>query len=204
MELYKETGKTPTRNQQDKDLTVLKKELEWLKEVDTTSLQASLQTLDTAYQNFFRRVKQGGKPGYPRFKSKRSHRKSYKSKCVGTNIKVLDNAVQLPKLGLVKCRISKEVKGRILSATVNQNPSGKYFVALCCTDVEIEPMPSTGAAVGLDMDLKAFAIRRCGISKPQAPCQEPEKACQTPTATVPKIKGQQPAGKGEGSGGKSP
>lgn len=33
-------------------------------------------------------------------------------------------------------RISKEVKGRILSATVSQNPSGKYFVALCCTDVE--------------------------------------------------------------------
>ena len=158
MEMYKETGKAPTRFQQDKELTVLKRELEWLKEVDATSLQASLQALDTAYQNFFRRVKQGGKPGYPRFKSKRDHRKSYKSKCVGTNIKVLDKAVQLPKLGLVKCRISKEVKGRILSATVRQNPSGKYFVALCCTDVEIPPLPSTGTVVGLDMGLKAFAI----------------------------------------------
>jgi len=166
MKLYKETGKAPTRFQQDRELTVLKKELEWLKEVDATSLQASLQTLDTAYQNFFQRVKQGGKPGYPRFKSKRSHRKSYKSKCVSANIKVLDNAVQLPKLGLVKCRISKEVKGRILSATVSQNPSGKYFVALCCTDVEIEPMPSTGEAVGLDMGLKAFAITSNGAEYP--------------------------------------
>lgn len=166
MERYKETGKAPTRFQQDKELTALKKELEWLKEVDATSLQASLQALDTAYQNFFRRVKQGGKPGYPRFKSKRDHRKSYKSKCVGTNIKVMDKAIQLPKLGLVKCRVSKEVKGRILSATVSQNPSGKYFVALCCTDVEIEPVPSTGAAVGLDMGIKSFAVTSDGVEYP--------------------------------------
>lgn len=166
MEQYKQTGKSPTRFQQDKSLTVLKKELEWLREVDATALQASLQSLDTAYQNFFRRVKQGQKPGYPRFKSKRDHRKSYKSKCVGTNIKVLDKAVQLPKLGLVKCRISKKVKGRILSATVSQTPSEKYFVSLCYTDVEIEPLSHTGAVVGLDMGLKAFAITSDGIEYP--------------------------------------
>ena len=87
MEQYEKTGKAPTRFQQDKELTALKKELLWLKEVDATALQASLQMLDTAYQNFFRRVKQGEKPGYPRFKSKHNHRRSYKSKCVGTNIK---------------------------------------------------------------------------------------------------------------------
>lgn len=162
MEQYKQTGKSPTRFQQDKSLTALKKELEWLRKVDATALQAVLQSLDTAYQNFFRRVKQGRKPGYPKFKSKRDHHRSYKSKCVGTNIKVLDNAVQLPKLGLVKCHISKEVRGRILSATVSQNPSGKYFIALCCTDVEIEPLPSTGAVVGIDMGLKAFAITSDG------------------------------------------
>ena len=166
MEQYKQTGKSPTRFQQDKSLTALKKELEWLREVDATALQAALQSLDTAYQNFFRRVKQGRKPGYPKFKSKRDHHRSYKSKCVGTNIKVLDNAVQLPELGLVKCHISKEVRGRILFATVSQNPSGKYFIALCCTDVEIEPLPSTGAVVGIDMGLKAFAITSDGMEYP--------------------------------------
>ena len=140
--------------------------MEWLREVDSTALQASLQSLDAAYQNFFRRVKQGQKPGYPRFKSKRDYRKSYKSKCMGTNIKILEKAVQLPKLGLVKCRISKEVKGRILSATVSQNPSGKYFVALCCTDVEMRPFPSTGVVVGIDMGLKAFVITSDGTEYP--------------------------------------
>ena len=165
-EHYKETGKAPTRFQQDKALTSMKQELPWLKEADSTSLQAALQDLDAAFQNFFRRVKKGEKPGYPRFKSKKNRHKAYKSKCVGTNIKVLGNAVQLPKLGLVKCRISKEVRGRILSATVSQNPSGKYFVALCCTDVEMEPLPSTGAVVGLDMGLKSFAITSDGVEYP--------------------------------------
>lgn len=148
------------------DMTILKKQIPWLCEVDSTALQSSLRDLDTAYQNFFRRVKQGQKPGYPKFKSKHNCRRSYKSKCVLANIKVLNKAVQLPKLGIVKCRISKEVKGRILSATVSQNPSGKYFVALCCTDVDIEPMPSTGAVVGIDMGLKALAITSDGIEYP--------------------------------------
>ena len=170
MEQYEKTGKAPTRFQQDKELTALKKELLWLKEVDATALQASLQMLDTAYQNFFRRVKQGEKPGYPRFKSKHNHRRSYKSKCVGTNIKVLEKAVQLPKLGLVKCRISREVKGRILSATVSQAPSGRYFVAICCTDVEINPWPATGTVVGLDMGLKSFAIASDGKKYPNHRC----------------------------------
>lgn len=163
---YKTTGKAPTRFQQDKELTSMKKELPWLCEVDATALQSSVQTLDVAYQNFFRRVKGGEKPGYPKFKSKKNRRRSYKSKCVGTNIKVLDKAVQLPKLGLVKCRISKEVRGRILSATISQNPSGKYFVALCCTDVEVDPLPSTGEVVGLDMGLKSFAITSDGATYP--------------------------------------
>lgn len=144
----------------------MKKEITWLREVDATALQSSVQTLDVAYQNFFHRVKNGEKPGYPKFKSKKDHRRSYKSKCVGTNIKVVGSYVQLPKLGLMKCRISKDAKGRILSATVSQNPSGKYFVALCCTDVEIEPLPSTGAVVGLDMGLKSFVITSDGVEYP--------------------------------------
>lgn len=165
-EAYEQGGKTLNYYDCAKDLTQLKKSLEWLKDVDATALQSSLRDLDTAYQNFFRRVKQGEKPGYPQFKSKRNHKQSYKSKCVGTNIRVLENAVQLPKLGRVKCRVSKKVQGRILSATVSRNSSGKYFVALCCTDVEMKPLPSTGAAVGLDMGLKAFAITSDGIEFP--------------------------------------
>ncbi|MDR0557242.1 MAG: transposase [Treponema sp.] len=121
-----------------------------------------MRDLDAAYQNFFRRVKQGGAPGYPRFKSKRDNRQSYKSKCVGTNIKALEKAAQLPKVGFVKCRVSKHVEGRILSATISRNPSGKYFVSICCTDVEIEPLPATGAIVGVALGVKTLAVTSDG------------------------------------------
>ena len=144
------------------DMTKLKTELPWLREVDSTALQSALRDLDTAYQNFFRGVKQGKHVGYPRFKSKHDNRKSFKSKRVGGNIKVFPDAVQLPKIGVVECRVSREVVGRILSATVSQSPSGKYFVALCCTDVDIVQHESTGATVGIDLGLKDFAITSDG------------------------------------------
>lgn len=169
-ETYEASGETIGYVKSSALLTQLKKELTWLKEVDSIPLQESLRDLDFAYQGFFRRVKNGEKPGYPRFKSKRDRRKSYKTKQHVANgkstIYVDDSHVRLPKLGLVKCRVSKEIRGRILSATVSQNPSGKYFVALCCTDVEIEPLPSTGAVVGLDMGLKSFAITSDGVEYP--------------------------------------
>ena len=160
---YRETGKSPTRFQQDKALTTLKQRLEWLQEPDKCALQNAVRNLDIAYKNFFRRVKNGEKPGFPKFKSKRNSRRSYTTNC---NIKVFENAVQFPKLRRVKCRVSKEVKGHILSATISQNPSGKYFVSLCCTDVEIEPMPKTGTVIGVDLGLKAFAITSDGTEYP--------------------------------------
>lgn len=167
-EAYEQTGETLNYSACNKDMTRLKQQEEtlWLKEVDATALQSSLRDLDDAYKHFFRRVKNGEKPGYPKFKSKRNHWQSYRSSRVKSNIKVLEGAVQLPKLGKVKCRISKPVEGRILSATVSQTPSGKYFVALCCTDVDMDPLPSTGAAVGIDMGLKALAITSDGVEYP--------------------------------------
>lgn len=142
-----------------KDLTLLKKENEWLNEVDSQALWQSLRNLDKAFQNFFRRVKSKEKPGYPKFKSKKNRHKSYRT----TRIKVFGNKIQLPKLGLVKCKVTKQIKGRILSATISQNPSGKYFVSLCCTDIEIDSLPNTGCVVGIDMGLKSFAITSDGV-----------------------------------------
>lgn len=163
IETYKQGGKALRYFGCCGDLTQLKKSLEWLREVDATALLSSLQDLDTAYKNFFHRVKKGGKPGFPKFKSKHNHRQHYRSK---QTIKVLDNAIQLPKLGLVKCRVSRDVKGRILSATVSCNPSGKYYVSLCCTDVEAEPLPHTGAMVGVDLGVSDLAITSDGKKYP--------------------------------------
>ena len=93
IEAYKERGETMNYVACCNNMTLLKKELEWLKEVDATALQSSLRDLDTAFQNFFRGVKRGQRVGYPKFKSKRDRHKSYKSKRVGENIAVVGNRV---------------------------------------------------------------------------------------------------------------
>ena len=166
IEMYKDNGKSLNYFEQNKNLTSLKAQTAtaWLKDVDSRALQNALKDLDAAYKNFFRRVKNGEKPGFPKFKSKHNHRQSYRSQFVKDNIKVFDKSIQLPKLGKVKCRVSKQVRGRILSATVSQNPSGKYFVAICCTDVEMEQHPKTGAAVGLDMALSLLQLHQMVLS----------------------------------------
>ena len=161
--IFEESGETLNFAKCCKELTALKKELPWLREADSTALQSSLRALDMAFQNFFRRCKKGGNPGFPRFKSKHDHCQSYTTKQNQKTIKVFDNRVQLPKLGLVKCRVSRPVQGRILNASVELSASGKYFVSICCTDVQPAPLEKTGRTVGLDMGLTDFAVSSEGI-----------------------------------------
>lgn len=160
-EIFKKTGKTPSRFFQDKELPALKEDYPWLKEVDSRALQCAVRDLDTAYQYFF---KSGAR--LPVFKSKKNRRKTYRTVYTRGNIAVYERYVKLPKLGLVSARISRELLGRIISATVEQRPSGAYYVSVCCTDVDIEPLPSTGALVGIDMGLKSFAITSDGVEYP--------------------------------------
>ena len=144
------------------DLTNLKRKLSWLNDVDSTALQSSLSDLECAYSNFFKMIKNGEAAGFPKFKSKRTAKKSFRSKCNETRIRVVDGTVRLPKLGFVRCSVSRKVHGRITSATVSQANSGKYFVSICCTDVEIEPLSKTGAVIGIDLGIKDLAITSDG------------------------------------------
>jgi putative transposase len=149
---YKETGKGLTYNACSSQLTQLKKELVWLKEVDSIALQSSLKNLDNAYSRFFK--KQNDKP---RFKSKKNKVQSYTTKYTNGNIAIDGNKIKLPKLGFVRFAKSREVEGRILSATIRRNPSGKYFVSIL-VETEVQDLPKTGSAVGIDVGLKDFAI----------------------------------------------
>ena len=124
-------------------------ETEWLKEADAVALQQAVRDLDKAYRNFFRAP---GKVGFPRFKSKRT-RQSYRT----SKAKVIDSHhVRLPKLGTVKARVSRMPKGRVLSGTVKQAPSGKYFLSLCCTDVPMACPAPEGTAIGVDVGIESL------------------------------------------------
>lgn len=161
IKLYEQSKETLNYGACNTELTVLKKELAWLQEVDSTALQNALRDLDNAYQNFFRRVKKGGEaPGFPKFKSKKSSRRSYRTN--SKSIWITERTVRLPKLGEVRCKVSRPIQGRILSATVSQSASGKYYVSLLCTDVEMEPLPTTGAVIGIDLGLRYLAYTSDG------------------------------------------
>lgn len=86
IDIYEKSKETFNYHACAKDLTQLKKELVWLREADSTSLQSSLRNLEEAYLKFFKEHK-----GYPKFKSKKIHKYSYTSKSNGVNIFVIDS-----------------------------------------------------------------------------------------------------------------
>ena len=159
---YEKTGISPTRFQLDRMLPTWKAENLWLKEADSHALQQAVAALCRAYDNFFHRCRTGGAPGYPRFKSKRDTRQSYRT---NWGISVPDaRHIKLPKLGLVKARISRPVRGRIVSATIKRVPSGKYFCVLGVEDAPVEEWPEARTPVmGVDAGVKDLATRSDGI-----------------------------------------
>lgn len=148
---YKATGKGLTYNSCSSQLPQLKKELVWLKEVDSIAIQSSLKNLADAYSRFFKKQNDA-----PRFKSKKNKVQSYTTKHTNGNIAIVGNKIKLPKLGLVRFAKSREVHGRILNATVRRNPSGKYFVSIL-VETEVQPLEKTGSSIGIDVGLKTFA-----------------------------------------------
>ena len=165
IELYKDEqksiSKTDCNNYCNREL---KKEYSWLKEVDKFALTNSIYDLDSAYQNFFRRVKQeNDKVGFPKFKSKRNHNYSYKTNFTNNNIKVDfdNNRIQLPKLKWIKCKLHRKFEGKILFATVSKTPSGKYFVSFN-VEVEHDILPKNSNSLGIDLGIKDLVITSDG------------------------------------------
>jgi len=163
IKIYELEQKTLNYNACSVQMTKLKKQIEWLREVDSMALQQSLKDLDKAYQKFFKEKK-----GFPNFKGKKNPKQSYRTNANKNSIDVKDNFVKLPKLGWVKFAKSREVEGKILSAVIRRNPSGKYFVSVL-VELEVEPLPEVDSTVGIDLGIKDFAITSDGekVSNPK-------------------------------------
>ena len=138
-----------------KELTVLKDELEWLKEVDCQALQQELRHQDNAFERFFK-----AKKGFPKFKSKHSHRYSYTT-ILNVSLDIEKHKIKLPKIGKVNLRLDRIPQGQIKSVTIKQVPSGKYFISLTVLE-EDKYLPKeeikAETALGIDLGLKDFAI----------------------------------------------
>ncbi len=137
----------------------LKKNYPWLKQADSIALQAAVENLAFAYDAYYDKTKNNGKPV---FKSKLNPVQSYTTKMVNNNIEIDENYIKLPKLGKVRFAKSKNLKGKIKRATISQSSSGKYFVSVL-EEVDILPMQKTGSEIGIDVGIVWFATLSTGV-----------------------------------------
>ena len=128
-------------------------EFGWMKEIDSTALQNAVINLDKAYKHFFRRVKNGEKAGFPRFKSKHDSRQSYQS----STAKIKDSKLYLPKIGLVKAVFHREIEGSVKTVTVS-GEAGQYFASINYEDgIDQFVGTNNGKSIGIDVGVKVFA-----------------------------------------------
>lgn len=153
-EEYLNNKKTLNYYDQAKELTQLKKkeETKWLKEINSQTLQFSLNCLDLSYQGFFNK-----RTNFPNFKSKRS-RNSF---AIPQFVKVKNGKLFIPKFKGIKMIMERKIEGKIGKATISRTPTGKYFVSIL-TEKEYNPVPSTGKKVGIDLGLKDFLVLSTG------------------------------------------
>jgi len=162
---YKDTGKGLNRSALNAYLPQLKKEEEtkWLGECYSQVLQSTTLNLTKAFKNFFEK-----RAKYPRFKSYHG-----KQSCqYPQSVKIVDNYLKLPQVGLVKASIHRVFEGKIKTVTVTKTPTGKYFASILFeTEQEFPEINVTGKVAGIDLGIKDFAIVHDGIktSKYQNP-----------------------------------
>ncbi|QHG20449.1 IS200/IS605 family element RNA-guided endonuclease TnpB [Nostoc sp. ATCC 53789] len=163
-ELYNTEQKTLSYNACSQQLTVLKKENEWLKEVDKFALQNSLKNLETAYKNFFadlKKVKSKKVVGVPKFKKKHGCKQSYKTNLTNGNIQIIENRLKLPKLGWIKFHQSQDINGKLVNVTITRTSSGKYIASILC-ETEIEKHFQVTQNIGLDLGIKSYLVTSNG------------------------------------------
>ncbi|WP_438317312.1 RNA-guided endonuclease InsQ/TnpB family protein [Sporosarcina sp. FA9] len=155
---YKKQRKSLSFYTQKKELPVLKKVLPEFKGVHSQVLQNVLERLDKAYQNFFERVKSGGKPGFPRFKGRNQyHSFTYPQ----SGFKVEGKSLILSKLGKVPIHCHRDMKGQIKTCTIIHK-NGQFYVCFSC-EVSIRKRKTTHrCAVGIDLGVRHLAITSDG------------------------------------------
>ncbi|WP_074021245.1 RNA-guided endonuclease TnpB family protein [Xenorhabdus thuongxuanensis] len=131
----------------------------WLKAYDSIALQQAVINLNTAFDNFFNPKRRAR---FPAFKRKHGKQSSYH--CVG--VKVLNNAIKIPKLAPIEARIHREIQGEVKSITLSRTPTGKYFASMLCDDGKETPVPpdviDADKSTGCDLGLTHFLIRSDG------------------------------------------
>ena len=127
-----------------------RKENPYAAQVHSHILQVVVADLDKAFQAFFRRVRAGETPGYPRFKG-RNRFDSFGLKEYGNGFKVDGRRLKISGVGRVRVRWHRPVEGKIKTVRIHRQ-AGEWYACFAC-EVSEHPLPSTGKAVGIDVGL---------------------------------------------------
>jgi putative transposase len=154
-EAWQKCGVSVNYYQQKAELPSIKAEMPEYAEVHSQVLQDVVQRVDRAFQAFFRRVKAGETPGYPRFHG-RSRYNSFTYPQFGNGATLDNGFLVLSKIGRIAVRWSRPLEGALKTVTISKEADG-WYVCFSCADVPIQSLPETGQETGIDLGIEAFA-----------------------------------------------
>jgi putative transposase len=156
-EAWRMCGVSVTYYQQKAELPGIKEAMPEYAEVYSQVLQDVVQRVDRAFQAFFRRVKAGEAPGYPRFHGRERYN-SFTYPQIGDHGGArLDNGfLVLSRIGRIAVRWSRPLVGTPKMVTLSREADG-WYVCFSCADVPTQPLPETGQETGIDLGIEAFA-----------------------------------------------
>ena len=163
---WEQEKKTLSLYDTNKLLTLWKRDHPELVSVHSQVLQNVQERVDLAFRAFFRRVKAGEKPGYPRFRGYGRYA-SFTFKQSGFELLPAGNGLLISKIGAVRIVLHRPLEGRVKTLTVQRDAVGNWYACFAC-EVEPEPLPYNELAVGVDVGLESFATLSNGLKIEQS------------------------------------
>jgi putative transposase len=151
---YETEGKTIGKFEQLRHVKEIKAANPYARGIHSHVLQVTITDLDKAFQAFFRRVKQGEKPGYPRFKG-RDRFDSFGLKEFNNGFKVDGRRLKVSGIGRIAVRWHRELEGKIKTLRIVRS-AGKWYACFACETVEQSPLPATGRSIGIDVGIASI------------------------------------------------
>ena len=149
---WEQEKKTLSLYESNKLLTGWKVEKPELIEVHSQVLQNVQARVDLAFQAYFRRVKAGQTPGYPRFRGSGRY-DSFTFKQSG--FRICEQKLVLSKIGAVKIVLHRSMEGQIKTLTVRRDRVGNWYACFAC-EVPKHPLSMCESVVGVDVGLESF------------------------------------------------
>ncbi|HUT43793.1 MAG TPA: transposase, partial [Desulfobacterales bacterium] len=157
---YKQWHKSINYYDQANTLKEIRSFDEGIAQLNFSCSQNILRQLDKAFQSFFRRVKSGVKPGFPRFKGK-DRFNSITFPAYGNGIKIKKGKLYIQNVGSVRINLHRNIEGAITTVTIKRQ-NGHFYVSFSCAEVSAKTLPVSIKEIGIDVGIKSFAVMSDG------------------------------------------